>query len=142
MAGRFAQAHVARNHGLIDLIFENLAHFLRNLHAQIGARVEHRQHDALDGEMSVHLLHLLHRAHQRAHAFQREIFALNRNQHAVRRAERVERNHAQRRRAVDKDIVKPIPHAFQHVGHDALAVFHVRQLNFRARQPDIRRKHH
>ena len=92
--------------------------------------------------MSVHLLHLLHRAHQRAHAFQREIFALNRNQHAVRRAERVERNHAQRRRAVDKDIVKPIPHAFQHVGHDALAVFHIRQLNFRARQPDIRRKHH
>ena len=91
--------------------------------------------------MAVHLLHLLNRAHQRAHALQREIFALNRDQHAVSRAERVERNHAQRRRAVDEDIVKLLPHALQHVGNHALAALHVRQLDFRARQPDIRREH-
>ena len=59
----------------------------------------------------------------------------------VGRAERVERNHAQRRRAVDEDIVKLLPHALQHVGNHALAVFHIRQLDFRARQPDIRREH-
>src|SRR3990167_6507323 len=50
VTGRFGEAYVARDDGAIDLVLEELAHVARDLLAEVGALVVHRQQDALDVE--------------------------------------------------------------------------------------------
>ncbi len=82
-------------------------HFLGDLVGQVVPRVEHREHDALDLEARVHaVLHAVDRRHQVGEALERVVLALQRDEHAVGRVERVHREQAQRRRAVDEDVVE------------------------------------
>src|SRR6202165_6042940 len=50
---RLGNAHVARNHGLINLAPHELPDVGNNLVRQIVARVEHGQHDAMDREVGI-----------------------------------------------------------------------------------------
>ncbi len=56
VAGRLAQADVARNHGLEDVVAEVLAHLFRDLVGKTVACVEHRQQNPLDFQGGIETL--------------------------------------------------------------------------------------
>ena len=86
---------------------KNCADVGRDLLAQVRPLVEHRQQHALDVERRVERrANAAHRADEIGEAFEREVLAVERNQHRVGGDERVERQQAERRRAVDEDVVE------------------------------------
>ena len=80
-----------------------LLELLTDLLLQGDARVKHDTQQANDLQVAVEVgMHLLDGVHQVGDTFQRKVFALHRHDHAVRGAQAVEREHRQRRRAVDQ----------------------------------------
>ena len=109
MARRFAEPDVARDHGAEHFFLEELPHVGRDLLAQVRPLVEHRQQHAFDVERGVERrAHAAHRADEIGEPFEREVFAVQRNQHRVGGDERVEREQSERRRAVDEDVVEVV----------------------------------
>ena len=103
VAGRFGQAHVARDHGVEHLVAEVRLELLADLLLQRDARVEHHPQQADDLQLAVQVgVHLLDGVDQVGQAFEREVFALHRHDHAVRAAQAVQREQAQAGRAVDQ----------------------------------------
>ena len=85
---------------------KNAADVARDLLPEIRALVEHRQQHALDVEGGIERgAHAAHGADEIGEPFEREVLAVQRNQHGVGGDERVERQQAERRRAVDEDVV-------------------------------------
>src|SRR5262245_12100161 len=63
VARRLAEAHVPRNRAPEDALAEVRAHLILDLAAQVGAAIEHGEHDPLDLELWVERgLHTLDRA--------------------------------------------------------------------------------
>src|SRR5512145_2705324 len=56
VARRFAQGHVAMDHGFIHLAAEILAHFIGHLLGKVVPAVEHRQQHTLDLELGIQVL--------------------------------------------------------------------------------------
>ena len=85
---------------------KKLADVGRDLLAQIRALVEHREQHAFDVESGVERgADAAHRADEIGETFEREVLAVQRNQHGVGGDERVEREQAERGRTVDEDVV-------------------------------------
>ena len=111
MAGRLAEADVARDDRPKHFFLEELPHVGRDLLAEVGALVEHREQHAFDVELRVQRrAHAAHRADEIGEPLEREVFAVERDQHGVGGDERVERQQAERRRAVDEDVVVVVAH--------------------------------
>ena len=90
---------------------KNCAHVGRDLLSEIRALVEHREQHAFDVERRVERgADAAHRADEIGEPFEREVLAVQRNQHGVGGDERVERQQAERRRAVDEDVVEVVAH--------------------------------
>ena len=86
---------------------KNCAHVARDLLPEVRALVVHRQQHAFDVERRVERgAHAAHRGDEIGEAFEREVLAVQRNQHGVGGDERVQREQAERRRAVDEDVVE------------------------------------
>ena len=106
---RFREPHVARNDGLKHFLLEKLAHVRRDLRAQIGALVVHRQQHAVDVERRIQSrAHTAQGSHQIRKPFQREVLAVQRDQHCFGGDECIERQQAEGRRAVDEDVIEAI----------------------------------
>jgi hypothetical protein len=86
-------------------------------------------------------VHLLDRVDQVGQAFERVVLALHRDDHAVRRAQAVQGQHRQRRRAVDQDEIVVGIDLGQRVLQAALAVVQLHHLDFGAGQLAIRGQH-
>jgi hypothetical protein len=83
-----------------------LAHLAGDLVGELGAAVVHRQQDRRDVQARVEVgAHEVDVAQQLAEALQRVVLALDRDQHLVRRDERVDRQQPERRRAVDEHVI-------------------------------------
>ena len=109
MARRFGEPHVARNDRLKHLLLEKLAHVRRHLRSQIRPLVIHRQEHAIDVERRIQSrAHTPQRRHEIGESFEREIFAVQRDEHGFGGDERVQRQQAERRRAVDEDVIEAI----------------------------------
>ena len=107
VARRLAQPNVARNDRVEHLLLEELADVARHLLAEIRAFVVHRQQHAFDVERRIErAAHAAHRADELGEPFEREVLAVQRNQHGVGRDQRVQRQQAERRRTVDEDVVE------------------------------------
>ena len=107
VAGRFAEPDVPRDDGVERLFLEELPHVARHLLAQVRALVVHRQQDALDVERRVERrANAAHRRHEVGEPLEREVLAVQRDEHGVGGDERVERQEAERRRTVDEDVVE------------------------------------
>ena len=76
--------------------------------------------------------------HELAQPLQRVIFALDGDDDAVRRGERVDRKQPQRGRAVDEDIVELPAHLVKGALQDLFAALLGDELHFRAREVDVR----
>src|SRR4030095_107719 len=98
------KANIPRNDRRQDLVAKECLKIRHYLVGKIRSFVEHRQKDALELQSRVgSLANLLDRCRQFRNALEREIFALDGNEHAVRRDQGVNRENVQRRRAIDKD---------------------------------------
>ena len=103
---RLREPHRARDHRLVHLVAEVLAHLGLDLLGEPGARVVHREHDPPHVERRVERPDQRHVAEQLAETLERVVLALDRHDHVVGRGEPVHREQAERRRAVDEhDVV-------------------------------------
>ena len=92
---------------LEDAVLEELADVLRDLLAEVRALVVHRQQDAGDVERGVERgADPAQRGDEIGEPLEREVLAVERNQHRVGGDERVQRQQAERRRRVDEDVVE------------------------------------
>ena len=131
VAGRFRQAHVAGNNGAVHLVAEVADQLVGNVVGQTVARVVHGAQQAADMQLGVeHGADLLDGVHQRGETLQRVVLALNRHDHRVRRGERVDGEHVQRRRAVDDDVIVVAADPRQRVAQAEFPHLHVQQLHF------------
>ena len=83
--------------------------------------------------------HAPHRADEIGEAFEREVLAVQRDQHGVGGDERVERQQAERRRAVDEDVVELGAQRIEDALQPVLALRHRDQLDLGAGQIAIGR---
>ena len=102
MAWRFCKADVPWDHRPINQTPKMLMELLRNLIGQRIPGIIKGPKNALYSQRRIDRLgDGINRFHQGGQSFKREILALHGNQHGVRRHERVECQHIERRRAVD-----------------------------------------
>src|ERR1700678_3213396 len=74
---RLGDAYVARDHGVVDLVTHELPDVGDDLVGQVVARVEHREHDAVDREIWIERrANLFHRLQKLREAFERKELAL------------------------------------------------------------------
>ena len=135
----------------IELVAEMLLELGGDVERERVARVVHRAQQALDLEPRVQVrAHFLHRLHEVGQSFERVVLALHRDQHRVRRAEAVEREQRQRRRAIEQDEVvvgrdrrDRRSHLLQRLGERVLqprlALGQVDELDFGAGELAVRR---
>ena len=142
VARRLGQAHVARDHGLIDLFAEELAHFVHDLIGQLRAAVVHGHDDALHGQRRVQAL-VAHfdAAHEVGNALERVVFALHRDEHAVGRDECVDCQQLERWGAVDEDEVVIALHCGERGFHDVFPLLGAHELDGAAGEIHICRQH-
>ena len=111
---------------------------LGDLLGEVLPRVDHAEHDALDLEPGVQRLadQSIVRCSARQ-PFERVVLALQRHQHRVGRAERVQRQQAQRGRAVDEDVVVAVGRRADRSAQLPLAVRHRHELDLGAGQVGV-----
>lgn len=140
-AGRFSEAGATRNHRLENTFAKMLAHFFHHLVSQLRPAVEHRHHhaDELQARVDAVIADLAEDSVDHRDAFQRVIFALQRNQQAVGGGEGVQREHAERRRAIEHDQIKLAAgdHRLQGRLNALQMVLGAREFNVRAAQVDF-----
>ena len=131
----------AGDHGVEDLVAERLDDPGQDLAAVQRAGVVHRGQNSLKLKSRVKpFLDLLDGVHQQRDTAQGEELALQRDDHAVRGGQRVDREQAERRLAVDEDEVVVGQHRREDPGQGLLAGHLVDQLDLGGRQVDVARQ--
>ena len=106
-----------------------------HLLTQPGPRVRHGQQDTLDLELRIQSgLNAPHRRHQLGQPLEREVLAVERYQHRMRRHERIQGQQPQRRGRVDEDVVMPLDGRTQQRAQPTLSLGQSDQLDFGAGQ--------
>src|SRR5207245_3538165 len=143
VAWRFRDANVPWNDRVEDLPWEISVDLVADLEGEARTAVEHREHDPQQIESGVELLpNKLHGLpEQIGQPFQRVELALERDDNAISRDERVDREEAERRRAIDDDVVVRGRDRFEHVPESVLTPLDADQLDLGSDQVDVRRKH-
>src|SRR5205823_3491819 len=127
------EADVARDDRLIDLTGQVRLHIGSDLLGEVVARVEHGEHDALQLQRPVQVgADQLDGAQERAEALQRVVLALQRDQHTIGGDQRVDRQEAERGRAVDEDVVVGGAERLERGAQAALALIDRHQLQLGA----------
>jgi hypothetical protein len=141
MAWGLRQAHIPRDYGLKYVFRKEFAEVGRHLFGQAGSLVEHGQQHAFDFEPRIEaLFHAVDCVHERGNAFEREVFALDRNQDRVGRGERVDCEEIERRRTVQDDEVVTGPQLFQLLAEARFAAFAVGKLDVGAGEMTVGRQ--
>src|SRR5690606_28961521 len=132
---RLRQPYVARDGGAVDAVAEVLLRLVRDLAREVQPLVEHRQQHTVYLQARIDVtLNETHRVQELRQPFQRVELALDRDQHGVRRGERVQRQQAERGRAVHQDEVVLVAHGLERAAQHQLALGTVDQLDLRADQ--------
>ena len=109
VARRFAEPDVARDDGVVDALQEERADVARDLLSEVRALVVHRHQHAGDVERRIEGgADAAQRRDEIGEPFEREVLAVERNQHGVGGDERVEREQPERGRRVDEDVVEAV----------------------------------
>src|SRR5699024_10943374 len=102
--------------------------------------IEHRDEDARQVQAGIDALtHLVDRVGEQCQSAQCEVFALHRDEHAVRTGQGVDGQQAQGRLAVDEHEVVPVQDRVQRPAQRLFATHLVDQLDLGGRQVDVRR---
>ena len=131
-ARRLADADVARDHRVEDEIREVLANLALDVARQARAPVVHRQQHAGDRQPRVELaLHQRERVEQAGEALEREVLGLDRHDHPVGRDQGVDRQRAERRRAVEDHVRRLVAQRCERLAQARLGPGLARQLHVR-----------
>jgi len=112
-APRQAEALRGMTSGKTTFSLKKTADIIRYLLTQIRPSIEHRQQHAFDVEGGIESgANTPHGADKIRQAFDREVFAVQRNEYQRRpRDERVQRQQSERRRAIDENVIELIARA-------------------------------
>src|SRR5262245_2937423 len=114
MARRLTQTHVPRNHGTKHLLLEEAAYVARHLLSQVRALIAHSQEHPFDIEIRIERrANAPQRPDEFRQSFEREVFAVERDQRRVSRDQTIERQQSERWRTVHDDVVVRIPNALE-----------------------------
>src|ERR1700722_13332593 len=139
--GSVREAHRPANDGVEDLVTKSRDDAGQHLPGVQGSRVVHGGEQPVDGQLGAQPAgDLVDGLHQQRDAAQREVLALERDEHAVRAGKRVHRQQAQRRLAVDEDDVVVRYHRLQRAAKDELTADLVHELDLGAGQVDVARQ--
>ena len=109
-----------------------------DLFAEVRPAVHHGQQDAVDLQPGIDLsAYPGYRLKELLQTLCREILRLNRNQYAVRSGQRIDREHAKRRHAVNKNIVVVAPDAVQILPQHRFPAHGVHQSHLHAGKLDV-----
>src|SRR5690606_26845032 len=111
-------------------VAEVLLGLVRDLPREVEPLVEHRQQDTVYLQARIDVtLGQADRVQELGQPLQRVELALDRDQHGIRRRERVQRQQAERGRAVHQDEVVPVAHGLERAAQHQLALRPVDQLD-------------
>src|SRR5688572_16381527 len=128
--GRFGETDVARYDRLEDLLGEELLELRHDVGGQLVAAIEHGEDRAHHFKVRAQAaLHEVDGTEQLAQAFERVIFRLHGDEHALGGDETIDGQKSQRRRAIDDDVIETVPDLLERVGEAILAAFHVDELD-------------
>src|SRR5690606_27185537 len=129
-AWRLREPDVPGDDAAEDATPEVLLRLVRDLAREVEPLIEHREQDALDLEARIQaLLDEANRVEQLGEPFERVELALDRDKHRVGGRQRVERQEAERRRAVDEHVIVRLANAGERVAQPQLPVFPLDQLD-------------
>ena len=137
VAGRLADAGVARDDRVEDHVAEVALQLLINLVGEPETGVIHGEQEALDAQAGIELgLDDADGVEQLADALQCEILGLDRNDDAVGRGQGVDRDQAQRGAAVDNDVVIVVLDQLQGLAQHAFTSLFFNEFQFGSHQVD------
>ena len=140
-AGRLADPHVARDHGLEHQAVEVLADLALDVLRQAGAPVVHRQQHPGHRQPRVQFaLDQGQGVQQAGKPLEREILRLDGDDHAICRDKRAHRQRAERRRTVEQRERVALPDRFKRVPEPGLGPGDPRQFDRRSSQVWTRRR--
>ena len=124
-----------------DVVVADDAQLVEHVAREVRPAVVERRQQAEDPEVAVQL----HPDHvddldEVVQALHRVVLRLDRDDHAVRRDEAVDRQQAEVRRAVDQHVVVDVDLALEGVAQDLLAAERREQLALGGREVDVRRR--
>src|SRR6266576_3608531 len=106
----FCQANISRDDVLEHLRSEVFSRVFGDLSREVETRVVHGEKHAIDSEFLVcAVLNAVHSVQQLRQAFECVVLALKRNEESISCHEHVNRDEAERRRAIDDDVVVVSP---------------------------------
>ena len=101
MTRRLSQPDISRDGCSAQLVAEISFQFRCHLLRQVGAIIKHGQHHAFNRQVWIEAgTNPLHRVEQLGDSFERKIFRLHRNQHRIRRDQRIQREQIQSGRTI------------------------------------------
>jgi hypothetical protein len=116
------------------------AHLRGDIGRERGPAVVHRQQHAGQAQARVEVVaDEIDRREQLAQALQRVVLALDRNEHAVGRGERVDGEQSDRGRAVEQDVVISVAYLSQRTLEAPLSLIQADQLDFGSGEVRCRR---
>lgn len=128
-AGGFGESNVAGDDRLEDFRAEVFAGVGDDLAGEIEASVVHGEEDAIEGQVRIYaLLNAVNGVEELGKAFQRIIFALDRDKDGVRGGEHVDGEESERGRAVDEDEVIAIADWGEGFAHSELSIGAIDEL--------------
>ena len=138
MAGRLTETGVAVDEGIEDQLAEMHPDFFDHLVRQPEAGVVHGKQDALDAKAGIEsALYDFDGVEQLAQSLEGEVFALNRDDHAVRCSEGIQGDEAQRRGAIDQNEVEFLAQRLQSLAHPLLSLSLANEFDFCTDQVDV-----
>ena len=109
MTWSFSQPDISRDGRGAQLVAEISFQLGRNLLCQVGAIIEHGEDHAFDGEVWIEAgTNPLHCVQQFGDSFQGKIFRLHRDQHRIRRDQRIQRQQIQSRWTIQHNKLIPL----------------------------------
>src|SRR2546430_6421264 len=139
--GRFADLYGLSDHSGEDLVISQILQRVEHVAREDRAAVVERRQQAIYLETWIQTgLHRLDDLEKCCDTLERVVLRLHGNDHAGRRDERVQREQAERRRAIDEDVVVPVHHiARELVAQRHLAADRVEELDLGGRELEGRR---
>jgi DNA-binding winged helix-turn-helix (wHTH) protein len=139
MAGRLREPDAPGDDGPVDAVPEVPANLVGDLAAELRATVVHREHSALDLEPRIQMVRdQANRREQLAEPLEGEVLALDGYQRRVGCGQRIEREQAERGRAVDQDVVELTSNRVEQAAEATLPLLDRRELHLGTGEGDRR----
>ena len=109
-----------------------------DLHRKICSRIIHGKYDTFNIQSRIQTFsYQIYGMDQLTQSLQRIVFALNRNKNCIRCRHRIDRQHAERRRAIDDDKIVLISNPVDFIFQNVLFFIYSNQFNLRCGKIDI-----